>query len=165
MAKPFSAVDAGLVVLGAVLALGASFAIEAWRTRRNDQRKVNLLKVLLQSEITGISKILEGIVATMKRHGPPPAGAVKLIYRARVGFDRNREWIVFIEDEDLREGVFSYYSQIESMCGTIEGLIELFHGHDRSAWDEVGAELEGFFEMIDDLLKTGDGLLKRIDKM
>ena len=160
-AIPSGAISVGLVVLGSFLALGTSFAMEVWRTRRADRRKVLLLKRFLQHEIPLMIKMVNAVLSGLEERHPPLKSAVQSINSSRQGFERNREWVTLIEDEELRQDIFGYFSMINFLCHGLEEVAE-------QAASEEGLSVEGmqlFIMLSRASVETGEGLLKRLDEL
>lgn len=168
MAKAGSsaAFNVGLVILGSILALGTSFAIEVWRNRRADRRKVFLLKNLLRNEIPVIINIVEAVLRVGKEDGHFPAGILKSIYSAREGFDRHREWIVLIKDNNLRQELFNFYCLVDATCREaewFEALIEQAPPGTRKGPTIERRDL--IIQQYESIIERGEGLLKRIEEL
>ena len=164
MAETFHSgtITVGLVVLGSVLALGTSFALEWWRTRRADRRKVLLLKRFLKHEIPLIIKLNNGVISTLETHRRFTRTGVQSINRSRQGFDRNREWVTLIEDKDkeLRQEIFEYFSIVDVLCYLLEELTEL-----TSEVDTPEEAIQSYIMMSRPFIEAGESLLERLDKL
>ena len=157
---PSGTISVGLVVLGSVLALGTSFALEWWRTSRADRRKVLLLKRFLQQEIPIIINMVNDILSTVEEHRLLPKAAAQTINRSRQGFDRNRECVTLIEDKELRQEIFDYFSMTDVLCYVLEEVAELSSKEGVSEEDIQSLTINsGHF------VEIGESLLGRLDKL
>ena len=150
---PYGVGSIWLILLGAALALGGSIAVEVWRARRDDRRKVLLLKRLLQNEILTISKIFEVMSESVERSSYSPLVGIESIYSAVRTFDRNKELVVLIDDESLCENLYRYYTLVDVSCQIIERY-------------NLGSGPPG--QIVDQfrlLIKRGGALLELLDKL
>ncbi len=159
-AFPSGAISVLLVVLGSVLALGTSFALEWWRTRRADRRKVLLLKRFLQHESPLMIKAVNDLISTVEDARWVPKVAVQTLNRSRQGFDRNRESATLIEDEELRQEIFGYFSMTDVLCYGVEEVAEL------SSIEGLSVEgTQNLTSVSRDFVEAGESLLGRLDKL
>jgi len=106
-------------------------------------------------------KMVNGVLSGLEKRRPPLKSAVQSINSSRQGFERNREWVTLIEDEELRQDIFTYFSVISFLCHSFEELAG-------QAASEEGLSVEGMqsFVMVSrPIVETGEGLLERLDKL
>lgn len=108
-----------LVVLGAVLALTTSIVMEVVRTRIAQSRVRRLLADLLHAEIPMIVEITESMLDETGKGGFIPLLRINELDNARQGFDRNRDWLITFEDNDLRRDTFEFYRLLLTTCTQI----------------------------------------------
>lgn len=157
---PSGAISIALVVLGSVLALATSFAMEVWRARRADRRKVLLLKRFLQQEIPLFIITVNKLLSIAEEARLLPKVGVQSLNRARQGFDRNRESATFIEDNDLRHVIFGYFSMVDALCYGVEELAEA------SSKERLSVEIiQEFTNVSRQIEEAGESLLKRLRKL
>lgn len=149
-----------LIVLGAVLALGGTIIVESWRARRDDRRKVALLKGLLEQDIPSIINMVEIGLASLERQLPFPRACTESINRYLLSFDRNKEWALLIVDNQLRQGVFDYYARVYTFCRALEET--RWEGRNRETYGELIASAAG---MTRPLIEDGERILKLIGEL
>jgi hypothetical protein len=146
-------------VLGATFALGGGIAVEVWRVRRDDRRKVTLLKGLLQQEIPIIMNAVSSIISTFEEKRFYPRAGVQLIHSSLRSFDRNREWVALIKDGGLRQDIFQYYARVSILC---YGLEEWAPDGVAPEGDEGMEGIRDFVEVSGPITENGESLIKRL---
>lgn len=111
-----------LIVLGSVLALSTSLAVEAVRMRLVDRRMKGLLLTLLKIEIPTILNTIDRLVEDHGKLGYLPILMMNEIEAARQGYERNRDWIVLFRDEAFRRDLIEYYQQLSVVTREAQGL-------------------------------------------
>ena len=111
-----------LVVLGAVLALMTSIAVEFVRGSITQRRTKSLLSTLLVDEVESIVDILGRLKSEANASGYFSFMLIGQIPAARSGFDRNRDWIILYNDEKLRRQIFKFYQDMGATAVSCDSL-------------------------------------------
>ena len=160
MAAQADIVRAGFLVLGAALALGGGIIVEIWRVRRDDMRKLALVKRLLEHDVPSIINIVKTGLWTLERQLPFPRACTESINRYLLSFDHNKAWALLIIKDQSRNEIFEYYMRVNTFCRAMEGVH--WEGINIEAYEELIARATS---MARTLIEDGGRLLKLIGEL
>lgn len=121
--------EVGLIVLGAILALGTSVVLELYRQSVLQKRIRVLLSTLLLDEIETLADLFDSLAEDTPRLGYVLFQHLTEIGVARQGFDRNRDNVVFYPDEHLRRDLFRFYREVGRVGGGAYSLESMRNDH------------------------------------
>jgi hypothetical protein len=155
-----------LIVLGSVLALMTGVAAEFIKYRISEARNKRLLKSLLRDEIPGIIMAIEGLVNETPTFRYIPLTRVAEIDNTRIGFDRNRDWLILFREESFRRDLFRFYLNLNSACQearAVESLVSLPQFQEPQGQTFIREGRDRVLNRFRDLVNLGRNLLGRID--
>src|SRR5262245_1088684 len=125
MPTPDQLWQVGSVVLGAIIALATSLAVEVGRAYLGDRRARGRFKLLLGIELPIILAIVDRLVQDHADRGFIPIPLLHQIDSARQSYDKNRDWVIVLDDGVLRRDLMDFYQQLAAVTLEANSLEQL----------------------------------------
>ncbi len=119
-----------------------------------------LLKRLLWDEIGLILSIINKMLETYDKTKVVSSQYLNDIANARLGYDKNRDWLVLLEDQELRRQIFGFYSELLTLTSTANilndwALKEFYPEYTQS-------EIPTVMNKFKDLTKEGNTIREKV---
>jgi len=102
----------GKIILGAVLAVFGGIITQIIMVKWADKRTINTLKILLVDIIDQINQVIDNLKLAYDKTNIAWFDYLTQLTSIKAIFDRNREWLCRIKDDELRKEINEYFDKI-----------------------------------------------------
>lgn len=102
----------GKIILGAVLAVFGGIVTQVIMVKWADKRTIHTLKILLLDIIDQINQVIDNLKLAYDKTNIVWFDYLTQLSSIKIIFDRNREWLVKIKDDELRREINEYFDKI-----------------------------------------------------
>ncbi len=100
------------IILGAVLAVFGGIITQVIMVKWGDKRTTHALKILLLDIINQINQVIDNLELAYNKTNIVWFDYLTQLGSIKIIFDRNREWLIRIKDDELRKEINTYFDKI-----------------------------------------------------
>lgn len=101
----------GYIILGSILAICGGIITQVIMIKWIDKRTITALKILLTDVINSINEIIDKLKLTYEKTKIVHVEFLLQLRSARLTYDRNKEYLIRISNEELRKEISDYFDK------------------------------------------------------